>query len=363
MFLLRPTIVAASLSTLLAGTFVSEGSGAWAAPPESRVVLRVQTDEAEAVLSILAKESLGQAVSEDDWQRLFSTEPYLRLKQRESAMKRDFTDESFKSFVLSPELAAKADALRKTLSEWKKADLNSSAERVLTYLPGQAHIRAKVFPVIKPKPNSFVFDNETDPTIFLYIDTQETASRFENTVAHEIHHIGFASVASLSDQKLIDLPATAKPVVQWLGAFGEGFAMLAAAGSPEVHPHAMSLPEDRARWDRDMANFNRDVGSLQVFFLDILSGKLKTKEEVDGKGYSFFGVQGPWYTVGYKMAVTVEHRYGRAVLVDCMLDPRQLLVRYNAAAAELNGKHKDQLALWSPELLAKVGAVKETGSR
>jgi hypothetical protein len=352
-------VFAAGLLTFLAGNFVSAIPPALAsATPTNRIELTFKSDEAEAVLSILAKKSSGQGVVEADWQRLFSTEPYLRLKQREAAMKRDFTDEDFKKFVLSPELATKADALRQTLAEWKKADLNASASRVLAYLPEQAHIRAKVFPVIKPKPNSFVFDSDTDPTIFLYIDTQETSAKFENTVAHELHHIGFASVQSQSDEKVKNLPASAKAAVQWMGAFGEGFAMLAAAGSPEIHPHAVSLPEDRARWDHDIANFNQDVTSLQAFFLDILSEKLRTKDEVDEKGYSFFGVQGPWYTVGYQMAVIVEKRYGRAVVIECMLDPRELLVRYNAAATELNSKQGGLLALWSPELLAKIGATK-----
>jgi hypothetical protein len=99
----------------------------------------------------LAKKAAGQAVSEDDWQRLFATEPYIRLKKREASMKRDFTNDDFKKFVLSPELAAKAESLRHTLDDWKKADLNASAARLLTYLPEQATIRAKVFPMIKPR--------------------------------------------------------------------------------------------------------------------------------------------------------------------------------------------------------------------
>ena len=66
-------------------------------------------------------------------------------------MKRDFTDDDFKKFVLSPELAAKAQSLRHTLEDWEKTDLNASAARGLTYLPEQAMIRAKVFPMIKPK--------------------------------------------------------------------------------------------------------------------------------------------------------------------------------------------------------------------
>src|ERR1700731_5447799 len=207
-------------------------------------------------------------------------------------MKRDFTDEDFAKFVNSPELAAKADALHRALEDWKKTDLKASAERVLTYLPNQAAIHAKVFPVIKPKTNSFVVDTQTDPAIFLYLDPQESAAKFENTVAHELHHIGFSSVDSSAKSKLKDLPPNTKSAVEWMYAFGEGFAMLAAAGSPDIHPHAVSSAQERARWDHDMANFNQDMATLQNFFLDIVNQKFKTDDEVRDKASEFYGVQG-----------------------------------------------------------------------
>jgi hypothetical protein len=329
-----------------------------ASPNANRIQLNLNADESEAVLGILAKKAAGQPVSEDDWQHLFATEPYIRLKKREASMKRDFTDDDFKKFVLSPELAAKAKSLRHTLDDWKKADLYASAARVLTYLPEQATIRAKIFPVIKPKTNSFVFDTETDPAIFLYLDPQESAAKFENTVAHELHHIGFASVRSLSEAKLNGLPANVRSAVEWMGAFGEGFAMLAAAGGPDVHPHTVSSPEERARWDHDMANFNQDLATVQSFFLDVINGKFKSDDEIRAKASDFYGEQGPWYTVGYKMGVIVERKYGRATLIDCMVDPRELLSRYNSAAVELNRRQTEQLVLWSPELLTKIGVAK-----
>jgi Putative zinc dependent peptidase (DUF5700) len=153
------------------------------------------------------------------------------------------------------------------------------------------------------------------------------------------------------------VPATAKAAVDWMGAFGEGFAMLAAAGNPDVHPHAVSSPEKRARWDRDMGSFNHDLGDVQQFFLDIIDQKFKSRDEIDEKASSFFGVQGPWYTVGYRMALTIEKRYGRKVLIDCMMDPRELLVRYNAAAADLDQNGGTPLALRSPVLLKEIGVL------
>ena len=55
------------------------------------------------------------------------------------------------------------------------------------------------------------------------------------------------------------------------------------------------------------------------------------------------------------MAVVVERRYGRKRLIECMIDPRELLATYNRAAEELGRDGKERLALWSPELMQKVG--------
>lgn len=330
--------------------------------PSPRIQLQLNTDEADAVLAILEKRTTGSPVTDADWQHLFSSEPYIRLKKREAAMHRDFTDDDFKTFVLSPELAAKTTALRQTLTAWCHADLEASARRVLAYLPDQAHIKAKVFPLIKPHTNSFVFDTATDPAIFLYLDPEKSAAKFENTVAHELHHIGFSSVESLTEAKQKDVPANILPAVQCMGAFGEGFAMLAAAGGPDVDPHAASSPKEHARWDHDLANFNDDLKTLQEFFLDTIGGKL-TGDKVSEKAATFYGdAQGPWYTVGYKMAVIVEQRFGRKALIECMIDPRELLVRYNQAAQELNHKSTTKLALWSPELIQKI-ALREADAK
>jgi len=61
--------------------------------------------------------------------------------------------------------------------------------------------------------------------------------------------------------------------------------------------------------------------------------------------------------VGYGMAVMVERRFGRPVLLDSMLDPRRLLVLYNQAAAEQNSARRDPLPLWSEGVLKQVGAI------
>lgn len=314
------------------------------------------TDEAEAVLAILGKRRAGRPVAEADWARVFASEGYVRLKQRETSMKRPFGDDDFKTFVLSEQLAGRARLLEETLERWKRADVTSAARRALAYLPAGARIRAKIYPVIKPRENSFVFGLPDDPAIFLYLDPATGREKFENTLAHELHHVGYGGSCppAQAAAEVGRLPPDAQTVLKWVGAFGEGFAVLAAAGGPDTHPHASSDPAERARWDRDVANFNDDLKKLETFFVNILEGRL-SEEEVQNTASSFYGEQGPWYTVGWKMAALIEKTYGRAKLVEALCDRRKLLSTYNEAAAKHNRQSRAPLALWSATVVDRVG--------
>jgi hypothetical protein len=137
---------------------------------DSRVELKLDPSEADAVLAILEVRATGRQVTESDWQRLFTCGPYLRFKKREASLHRDFIDDDFRRFVQSEDLAKRAPALRHTLEVWKKADLRAAAERILPYLPADPRVKAGVYPVIKPKTNSFVFETDVNPAIFLYVD-------------------------------------------------------------------------------------------------------------------------------------------------------------------------------------------------
>lgn len=321
------------------------------APPSPRVALTIDADEAELALELIRKRGADATLEEAQWQRLIATAGYRRLKAREKSMGRALEDAEFKGFLQKQGVASVAP-LAATLAEWKKADLAAIGTRVLTYLPEEARIRATVFPVVKPQSNSFVFETASDPAIFLFLDATMTRAQFENTVAHELHHIGFASLPARPPAA----DAAVQSVREWAGAFGEGFAMLAAAGGPDVHPHACSKPEDRERWDRDVARFDADLAKVERFFLDLLDRKFKTPDAASKAGFEFFGVQGPWYTVGWKMAVTVERHFGRPLLIRAMREPERLLATFNEAADELEDDEGIQLARWSPELLTRIGA-------
>lgn len=345
------------MRTLIAAPLLLVAAASTAAETD-RVQLTIDASEAELALAIVEKRAAGKEVAAADWQALFASEPYVRLKKRELSMRREFDDNDFRRFVFSDDLSKRAAALRKTLDAWKQADLKAAAARVLPYLPKDARIRAKVYPVVKPRANSFVFEAGTDPAIFLYLDPDQSASDFANTVAHESHHVGFTAASAAYAERIKTLPENARAAAQWMGAFGEGLAVLAAAGSPDVHPMQDFAEADRARWDQDLKFVDQVFRQLDIFFVDLLDGGFAKPEVADHVALTFFGYRGPWYTVGYRMGVVVEKRYGRAVLLACMADPRLLLARYNEAANETNAAGRETLPVWSAAVLTGVGADK-----
>ncbi len=331
-----------SLSLLLLAPLSAQTS-----PGPVQVVM--VSDEADAVLSALAKRAEGRPIEDSDWSLLFHSEGYQRLVKREQSMHRPLDEARFKAFVLGEELLSCAAALRRTLAQWKGLDAGSAGQKALVYLPDGAKIQARIYPVIKPASNSFVFEGSA---IFLSLDPLKTPEVVENILVHELHHIGYGSAFPSAPAKaaLKALPEGTRLAYDWISAFGEGMAMLAAAGGPDVHPHAVSPAEDRARWDRDMAQFDPDLRKVETFLLAVAQGRLQV-EAAQTQGMAFFGIQGPWYTVGWRMAVTIEKAFGRAVLLDCMKDPRLLLPTFNRAVQA----RKEACAVWSPELLRVLG--------
>jgi putative zinc-dependent peptidase DUF5700 len=324
------------------------------AAPDPRLQVRMVTDEADAVLAILDVRSRGGTPAESDWQRLFASEGYRRLKEREASLQRAFDDASFRDFVLSADLLERAPALRRTLGEWVRVDPAGAARRAFAYLPENAVIRARVYPAIKPRTNSFVFEPRTNPAIFLYLDPKVTPAKLENTLTHELHHIGVGSVCP--DEPAGVVPENQKTTLAWMSGFAEGRAMLAAAGGPDVDPHAVSDPAERAVWQRDFAKVDGDVRRLESFFEALLDGKL-SEEERNRQGMSFVATdevpQGPDYTVGWLMSAVVERELGRKRLVESLCEPAMFLRDYDRAARAQVARGDGPLPLWSEAFLKR----------
>lgn len=324
-----------------------------AAQQPSPLQVVVVTDEADAALAIARKAASGAVPDSADWARLTTSEGYVRLKEREAGMGRAFTDASFRAFVLSPGLRARVPALERALQGWRALDARSAAARALAYLPRGTVLRARVYPEVKPRTNSFVWGLPERPAIFFYLDETIEPAKAENTMAHELHHVG----SSEGCPPAPDPKTGPERAAQLAGTFGEGVAVLAAAGGPTVHPHASSPASERAVWDRDVARWRSDFGDLQAFFLDVAKGRSGSDEETRRRWFTFVNTdsvpQGPFYTVGWVMASTVERELGRPAVIAAVCDPPELLRAWNRAAARIDARHPaEPLPLWSDELLA-----------
>jgi len=296
-------------------------------------------DEARAVLAILDLRAAKQPAPDAAWKTLFASEGYVRLKKRELSMNRPFGEETFRKFVMSDELLAKREMLARTLDDWLHSDLERAAGLALAYLPPDATIRASVYPVIKPAKNSFVFERNA---IFMYVE-DIPRDELEATIAHEMHHIGYGTACTDSGKPF---PENLAKLEKWISAFGEGFATLAAAGGLDGPPQRKA--EVRAEWEKQMPRLDANFAEVATFFEAVLDGKL-AGDAADKRAFEFFGYVGPWYTVGYRMAVVIEKTLGRDALIAAMCDHRHLLATYNRAVRQSG----ERLPLW-PERLVKA---------
>jgi putative zinc-dependent peptidase DUF5700 len=85
--------------------------------------------------------------------------------------------------------------------------------------------------------------------------------------------------------------------------------------------------------------------------MKILSGEL-SGEKADQQAFTYFGYQGPWYTVGYRMDVVIEKAFGRQRLINAMCDG-SVLATYNEAFSQqvIQRGQPAGRPMWSPEIL------------
>ncbi|MBS1715164.1 MAG: hypothetical protein JST30_12595 [Armatimonadetes bacterium] len=304
-------------------------------------------DEVSAVLDYWKKES----PTDEDWRRIASTEGYRRLKERELGMGRLFEDLAFRKYLDTPALKSQAAEYQAALDRLKAMDFEGLERRALDYLPEGAKIEASVIPLIKPSSNSFVWDVAKNPAIMLYLDPSKSRENTEVTIAHELHHIGYGTSCPSQDFSdwVAKKPAAVKTAWTWMGAFGEGFAVLAAAGGPDADPMSTFGPEAES-FRKGLREQAQDMRRLEDFFCDVASGAVQS-DEATKKAREFYGDMGAWYSVGYVQAVTIEKAFGRTRLVGCYRDPRLLLKTYNEAVE----KGKSGLPKWSAKVLAAMG--------
>lgn len=346
----RHVVAAFATSIALLATSVSLGA--------PRTEVQIVLDQAEAALAILTASAEGRTPPADAWGRLFASEGYRRLRERQESFGASDVDDWMRGHLENAATVARVGELEVAVERWRTLDTGELGRRALRYLPAGTRLTARLYPVIKSSPNSFVWQLDSDPAIFAYVDPARSAEQMANTMVHELHHVGAGSCPQPPGRDA--LPAGAQNALDWSSAFAEGIAMLAAAGSPDVHPHATSEADARAVWERDIARFGDDLRALDSFFLGLVD-ELWDPDEQRERGFRFINTaevpQGAFYTVGWKMAVLVERVRGRERVVAAVCDPRVLLREYDRIATELSRSDAAPLLRWSPGLLRSIGVV------
>lgn len=326
----------------------------------ARLDLALEPDQARAVLAILTARAAGQAVPDSLWERLHAAEGYRRAMERERGMNelfgvdRGIDDHSFREWALSDaaleDLAGRQDAL----AAWETVDLEGAGARALAYLPSRARLKGTIYPLVRQQQNSFIWEAGTDdPAIFMYVEPGRGADELEHILAHELHHIGGAGACPDAPSPVTPEGAEAR---RWLTGFGEGIAVLAAAGGPDgdTHPHD---PQDaRDAWAARLDSLHQDMAELEEFFTAILDGRL-TGDDAGRRGMTFLSrpgsPQAAFYTVGWHMAATIERERGRESVIAAVCDPVRLLLDYQNVALDA----QDGLPTWSPGFIQRIGVA------
>ncbi len=320
--------------------------------------IRAVYDEADAALAIMDSLNAGESVTSEQWSALWKSEGYTRLLARQASMGRDegFGDD-FATWLKDPENFQRAEALRDAVDGYRSFEASSSGRRAGAYLPDGIVLAASFYPVIKHTTNTFVFDLQGDPAIFVYVNPENSPIFVESLLAHELHHIGLAQCPEIVDYE--QLTENQRWVTGMLPMFGEGLAVLAAAGGPSTHPHFYSTPDEWAIWERDVINVASDLARVESFFVNVLDGT-HPKEERRQALFKFIVTpdvpQGPAYTLGWKMGSLVERRFGRDALLETMCDTRELLKLYNEAARETHADGINNLPVWSDKFIQALYA-------
>jgi hypothetical protein len=336
-----------------------EACGPSPQPPDGGAVhVSVVTDQADAVLRILDARAAGGTVSEQAWQTLLSADGYRRMMERETAIDRQlgidrgYTDASFREWIEGDGALDDLEGRAAVLGAWHEVDGAAAGRRALAYLPDSAVLRATIYPIIRKQNNSFVWDLSGDPAIFMYVEPKATLEEIETILAHELHHVGLAGSCPRDEERGSEAE---RLVDRWLTGFGEGLAVLAAAGSPEGPTHAPDHEEGRVAWEAGMNRLASDMQRLEAFFLDIAAGRVEG-EEMQRRGMAFINApdapQGAFYTVGWHMVATLERSLGRPSLIDVVCDPPALILEYNRAA-ELLGEG-EEAPMWSEAFIRLV---------
>ncbi|HEV7785078.1 MAG TPA: hypothetical protein VGQ28_07055, partial [Thermoanaerobaculia bacterium] len=123
----RRIFVAGFLTLALSGPAFPAADPNQAARPDPQVQVHVVTDEADAALAVLGERRAIGTVKPASWDRLWQSQGFVRLKNRQESFGVKDVEQGFREFLTSEEAVASLDDLRRAVADWKHLDVTAAA--------------------------------------------------------------------------------------------------------------------------------------------------------------------------------------------------------------------------------------------
>jgi hypothetical protein len=164
---------------------------AWGLAAAEETHIRAVFDEADAALAIMDSLNAGDSVTEAQWDALWQSEGYTRLLARQASMggEKGFGDK-LSAWLQDPENYRRVENIRFAVEGYRSFEADTAGNRAAAYLPEGVVLEASFYPVIKHTTNTFVYDLQNDPAIFMYVNPDNSPVFVESVLTHELHHVG-----------------------------------------------------------------------------------------------------------------------------------------------------------------------------
>jgi hypothetical protein len=231
----------------------------------------------------------------------------------------------------------RTDVLRQRVEHLDRLDFYEQAVgKAMSFLPEHEAISPRVFAVIGGRAGGAELSEERiyiDVLVFSFRDRREqgypTDTELINTIAHEMHHVGYgrflsrvAQNASLDDQGRLILRFVSELLM-------EGSATYLISEDRNI---------DRMRAKRSYSDILEDESGLLAATEDIISsilnGELDSPEEYEDVTAELLG---NWFhSTGSYMLSVIDEAVGLEMIRQVLAEPTRLLFEYNQAAHSMS---------------------------
>jgi hypothetical protein len=207
-----------------------------------------------------------------------------------------------------------------------------ASARALRWLPEDASLAAEVYFLLDGASGGYVLDTRIGMDL---LQPNGRIDQLEGVIAHELHHVGFASLAPAPGET-----GSASPEAGLAGLFlGEGSATALVYGQPRPGD------EGYGEWEEHERQMPGYFAMTRQYLKRVAGGEVAAEQfEQDVPAMYLRGRWGVGYAIGAVMVRTVLSALGKDALLACMRRPETFIETYRRAVSSLRAAGaKEQL--------------------